>query len=104
MEKRLSYQRQRLRSAVSRLRPVLESIHLLQSSAPPARNPWKMDTLGTEPERLTDTQQRRLWQQRAKERDATCQAGTLQALDNAMKALVLNRLKAPTPPTLAILT
>ena len=97
MEKKLLCRHRRLRSAVSRPGPALEATRPPQSSARPARSPWRlnMDTLGEKPRRLTDTQRRRLRRKRARERDALRQAGALQALDSATRALVLNNLKAP---------
>ena len=97
MEKKLLCRHRRLRSAVSRPGPALEATRPPQSSARPARSPWRlnMDTLGEKPRRLTDTQRRRLRRKRARERDALRQTGALQALDSATRALVLNNLKAP---------
>ena len=92
MEKKSSCWHQCLQSAVSRPGPVLEATHPPRNSAPPDRSPWRrnLDTLGTKPHRLTNTQRRRLRRKRAQERDALRQAGALQALDNATRALVLN--------------
>ena len=96
MEKRPSCQHQRLRSAVSRPGPVLEATRPLRNYALPARSKRNnLDTLGTKPIRLTDTQRRRVRRKRAQERDALRQTGALQALDSATRALVLNNLKAP---------
>ena len=97
MEKKLLCRHRRLRSAVSRPGSALEATRPPQSSARPARSPWRlnMDTLGEKPRRLTDTQRRRLRRKRARERDALRQTGALQALDSATRALVLNSLKAP---------
>ena len=95
MEKTNSSQLRRLRSAVIRPVPTLAAARPHRNSAHPVRNQWKQDSLGKTPDRLTDTQRRRLRRKRAKERDNAREMGALQALDNATRTLVLNNLKAP---------
>ena len=96
MEKTGSNPPRRLRSAVVRPASALAATRPHQSSAHPAQKPWRLslDTMGTTPKRLTDTQRRRIRRKRAKERDNARQTGALQALDNATRNLVLNNLKA----------
>ena len=96
MEKKPSSQHQRLWSAVSCPHPALEAICPPRNLPLPAQKPWsrRLDNLGTNPTRLTNTQRRRLQQKRAKERDDACQKGALQALDSATRTLVLHNLKS----------
>ena len=97
MEKTGSNPPRRLRSAVVRPASALEATRPHQSSAHPAQKPWRhsLDTMGTTPKRLTDTQRRRIRRQRAKLRHEAREMGALQALDNATRKLVVINLKAP---------
>ena len=97
MEKTGSSQHQRFLSAVVCPVPALEAAHPRRSSAHPAQKLWRhsLDTMGTTPKRLTDTQRRRIRRQRAKLRDEARQMGALQALGNATRKLVVNNLRAP---------
>ena len=96
MQKTSSSQRPRLQSTVALQLPALEKTCPPRNSALPAPNQWRLDPLGKKPQRLSDTQRRRLRQKRAKQRNDAHQAAALQALDKTTRTLILDRLcRAP---------